>query len=140
MRTSKLTRGKLIPAFAIAILADLLQFPITAATATGWLAIPGETADMVIDFVTMLALSALLGFHWVLLPTFLVELVPGVDLIPTWTGSVAFIIWQRKQAASASAPTAAANPPVIIDVEEVPTKPAEPAPQGKSIPHRGNSN
>ncbi len=34
------------------------------------------------------ALIRLLGWHWAFLPSFVVELVPGVDLVLTWTAAV----------------------------------------------------
>ena len=93
-------------AFAVAIIADVLQFPVTAVTATGLLAIPGELADLLVDGVAMVVISRQLGFHWVLLPSLFVEVIPGLDLIPTWTGAVAFLVWQRnKQPAAITSPT-----------------------------------
>jgi hypothetical protein len=35
-------------------------------------------------------LIKLLGWHWAFLPTFAAELVPGLDLFPTWTAAVFF--------------------------------------------------
>jgi hypothetical protein len=100
-------------AFAVAIFADLLQFPLTALTATGLFSIPAELADFVLDSVVMVALSRLIGFHWVLLPSLLVELVPGLDLIPTWTGCVAYVVWQRKRKSPPAPPPPAAEGKVI---------------------------
>jgi hypothetical protein len=31
------------------------------------------------------------------LPSFLVEVVPERDLLPTWVGCVAFVVWERKK-------------------------------------------
>src|SRR5262245_31995315 len=36
------------------------------------------------------------GLHPLLLPTFLVELLPITDMLPTWTGCVALVIGQRR--------------------------------------------
>jgi hypothetical protein len=33
-------------------------------------------------------LVALVGWHWAFLPSFVAELVPGLDLVPTWTVAV----------------------------------------------------
>jgi hypothetical protein len=41
-----------------------------------------------VDVGTALALVGLVGWHWAFLPTFLAELVPFVDLVPTWTLAV----------------------------------------------------
>jgi len=45
----------------------------------------------VLDLVLAALLIRLLGFHWVLLPALAVEVVPGLDLVPTWTASVLLI-------------------------------------------------
>lgn len=98
MSKPKLTRTRIVLAFAVSVIADALQFPINAVSATGIFAIPGEVADLMLDVVVMIITSALLGFHWSFLPSFILEAVPGLDLIPTWTGCVAFVVWRRKQA------------------------------------------
>jgi hypothetical protein len=116
MEKPELTQGRIIGAFAIAILADLIQFPITAIEATGLFTIPGELADFVVDCFVMGATTVLLGFHWMLLPSLLVEIVPGLDLIPTWTGCVAFVVWQRKKQQARPSPLRS-----IVDVQEMKT-------------------
>jgi hypothetical protein len=116
MDKPELTQGRIIGAFAIAIIADLIQFPITAVEATGLFTIPGELADFVLDCFVMGATTVLLGFHWMLLPSLLVELVPGLDLIPTWTGCVAFVVWQRKKQQARASPLRA-----TVDVQEMKT-------------------
>jgi len=116
MDKPELTQGRIIGAFAIAIIADLIQFPITAVEATGLFTIPGELADFVVDCFVMGATTVLLGFHWMLLPSLLVEIVPGLDLIPTWTGCVAFVVWQRKKQQAQPSPLRAA-----VDVQEMKT-------------------
>jgi len=45
----------------------------------------------ILDLVVAAALIRLLGFHWALLPTLVVEGLPGVDLAPTWTATVLVI-------------------------------------------------
>src|SRR5207249_1899013 len=97
MAQSKLTRKRVILAFGIAIIADLIQLPVTAATATGILAVPGEVADFMVDCVVMIATSLCLGFHWLLLPTMFVEVIPGLDMLPTWTGCVALVTKIRRK-------------------------------------------
>lgn len=59
----------------------------------------------------MAATIALLGFHWALLPSLFIEFIPGLDLMPTWTACVAFVIWRRKQE-SRTLP--------VVDVQEIP--------------------
>jgi len=57
----------------------------------------------VIDVVTALAMVALVGWHWAFLPTFVVELVPFVDLVPTWTLAVFLATRDRVAAAPPAA-------------------------------------
>jgi hypothetical protein len=38
-----------------------------------------------------------IGFHPLLLPTFVLELLPVTDLLPTWTGCVALIVALRRK-------------------------------------------
>jgi hypothetical protein len=54
-----------------------------------------------------------LGFHPVLLPTFLVELLPVADMLPTWTASVALVIALRRRQQLGSPPP---GPGPVIDV------------------------
>jgi hypothetical protein len=119
MDKPRLTQNRIILAFAVAIVADVIQFPITAVTATGIFSIPGELADFVLDCFVMVATCFLLGFHWALLPSLFVELVPGLDLLPTWTACVAFVVWQRKKEQAAPPP----RPVVDVRAVEVATEP-----------------
>ena len=109
-----LTRGRIILVFAIAVFADIIQLPITAGQATGIFSIPGELADFLVDCVVMGATTMLLGFHWMLLPTLFVEVIPGLDLLPTWTACVAYVVWRRKKEQIQRQPLSSA-----IDVHEV---------------------
>ena len=76
----------------IAALADLLQivlFPVFA---------PGAVApwDDALDAVVGAVLVWLLGWNWALVPSFVAELVPGLDLVPTWTMAVFFATRHKK--------------------------------------------
>lgn len=121
MDKPRLTQNRIVLAFAIAIIADVIQFPITAVEATGFFSIPGELADFMVDGVVMVATTMLLGFHWALLPSLFVELVPGLDLLPTWTACVAFVVWQRKKEQAQTPPRP------VVDVQAVEVGNATPA-------------
>jgi len=89
MTLSQSTRNK--AAMAVAIAADFLQitfFPFFGMGA----AFPG---DDVLDVAVAGILIWLLGWHLAFLPTLLIELVPGLDLAPTWTIAAALAIRQR---------------------------------------------
>jgi len=71
-------------ALAIAILADAVQivfFPMFVEEAFSPL-------DDLLDIAVAWMLIHLLGWHWAFLPSFVAKVVPGVDLIPTWTMAV----------------------------------------------------
>ena len=77
-------------AYAIAVSADALQLLLGP---LGW-----AFADEIIDVAAMVLLVRILGFHPLLLPTFVLELLPVADLLPTWTGCVAIVIALRRRA------------------------------------------
>src|SRR5208282_6242863 len=52
-------------------------------------------ADSVLDIVVGIVLVRLLGWHWAFLPTLAAELIPGLDLFPTWTAAVWFVSRQK---------------------------------------------
>src|SRR5258708_6430750 len=73
-------------AWFVAILADAIQIVGMPLFAEGAFS-PLDTA---LDVVVGAILIKLLGWHWAFLPTFAAELVPGLDLLPTWTAAVYF--------------------------------------------------
>ena len=64
--------------------ADALQIAVFPLFAPGAMS-PWDDA---LDVAVAGALTWLVGWHWSFLPTFLAELAPGLDLVPTWTVSV----------------------------------------------------
>lgn len=72
-----LTPRRVWIARSLAVLVDLAQYALLPAELT-----PLNNA---IDVATAAAMIGLVGWHWAFLPTFLVELFPFVDLVPTWT-------------------------------------------------------
>ena len=77
-----LTPRRVWIARGIALLVDIVQWALLPASLTPW--------NAAIDAATGLAMVALVGWHWAFLPTFAAELVPFVDLVPTWTLAVTF--------------------------------------------------
>jgi hypothetical protein len=88
-RTPFLTPLRIWLAFAVAIAADGIQVLLGP---LGWTFFDGIT-----DVVATIVLSLLLGFHPLFLPTFLVEIMPVVDVLPTWTGCVAVVVALRRR-------------------------------------------
>jgi hypothetical protein len=79
-----LTRGRRRAAIAVAAVADLVQIAFAPAFVEGALLPP----DIILDAVTAIAILIIVGFHWRLAFALAMELVPAVDLFPTWTALV----------------------------------------------------
>lgn len=111
-RAPKLTRTRIAIALMVAASADGLQFFLGP---LGWVVV-----DQVIDVVAFALTAWAIGFHLLLLPTFVAELFPVVDMLPTWTACVIAVIALRKREQSApppGAPMKSANPPPdVIDL------------------------
>jgi hypothetical protein len=83
----KLTRVRIVLALIIAGFADGLQFLFGP---LGWAFI-----DQTIDVIAMVLTSWVIGFHWLLLPTFITEFIPLLDELPTWTACTIAVIALR---------------------------------------------
>src|ERR1700677_2169480 len=92
-----ITRKRILIAYGVAIVADLIEFPIAALELTMIGAPVAMFFSFVLDVFVFGILTFLLGFHWLFLPSFLVEVVPGLDMLPTWVGCVFFVVRQRKK-------------------------------------------
>lgn len=103
MNRIELSESQVKAAYTIAIIADVLQLPLTAVSATGIFTIPAELFDFFFDCIVMAVLWLCLGFHWLLLPAMAGETFPGLDLLPTWTASVALLVKIRRDEATKSA-------------------------------------
>ena len=82
--------------------ADGLQFLLGP---FGWVLV-----DQAIDCVAMILVSWVIGFHILLLPTFVVELVPVLEDLPTWTACTAAVIVLRKREQRRPPPDARGRP------------------------------
>jgi len=84
-----LTRSRIRAAYAIAVVTDVLQFVLGP---FGW-----AFSDEILDVIALIATTWLLGFHPLLLPTFVLEALPIADMLPTWTGCVALVVSLRRK-------------------------------------------
>ena len=109
-QTPRLTKTRMGLALVVAAGADGLQMLLAQ---FGWLGF-----DQIIDLITMLILSRIIGFHLLFLPTFLVELVPLVEDLPTWTACTAAVLALRKRDQR--------NEPVAVTTEPKPLPPRSP--------------
>jgi len=85
----RLTRTSIRTAYALAATVDVAQFLLGP---LGW-----AGADEVLDATAMVAMTRLLGFHPLFLPTFVLEFVPFTDMLPTWTGCVMLVVRARRR-------------------------------------------
>jgi hypothetical protein len=84
-----LPRWRTILAVMVAVAADGLQIMLLPAAWT--------FVQSAVDVVAMGLTIWLLGFHLLLLPTFVLEIVPWVDMLPTWTGCVLAVLALRRR-------------------------------------------
>lgn len=102
------SKGRVLAARVIAVLADAVQIGLLPLFAGG--ALTGF--DAALDVVVGAAMVALLGWHWAFLPAFAVELLPAVDLAPTWTIAV-FFVTRRMGPSAAHAEVVPPEPPLL---------------------------
>ncbi len=69
-----LTRYRVGCAYAVAVVADVIQFLLGP---LGW-----AFADELLDISAMILIWRLIGFHPLLLPTFVLEFLPVADMLP----------------------------------------------------------
>lgn len=122
-----LTRARIVFALAVAVTTDALQL---LSGPPGWLFL-----DETLDVIAMVLTSATLGFHPLLLPTFVLELLPVTDWLPTWTGCTAAVVLLRRRVQPPPEP----KPARVLGPELLPPpgpKPAEIPPLLNASPWR----
>jgi len=108
-RARPLSRVRISLAFAVALVVDTMQIGLGP---LGW-----AFADEALDVIAMIATSLVLGFHPLLLPTFVVEFIPLVDMLPTWTGCVGAVVLLRKRSPTETpAGKVSDGPGPVIDI------------------------
>ena len=101
-----LTRARVRLAYVVAVATDVLQLLLGP---VGW-----AFADEILDLAAMILIWRVIGFHPLLLPTFVLEFLPVADLLPTWTGCVTLVLaLRRRQQGTPPQPPA---PGPVIDV------------------------
>ncbi len=94
LQTPRLTGARMAFAVGVAVTADALQWLLAALGPVGFF------LDEAIDVIAMILTVRAIGFHMLLLPTFVLEFIPLAGLLPTWTGCVVTVIALRKNAQS----------------------------------------
>jgi len=79
-------------------------------------------ADELLDVAAMILTWRLIGFHPLLLPTFVLEFLPLADMLPTWTGCVAIVVALRKRQQAAVLPPASS---FGSEDDRIPASPAD---------------
>ncbi len=113
MKIEMTEQGRVRTARLIAMAADALQIGVIPLFAPGALSPVNDALDVAVAG----AMTWLVGWHWSFLPSFVAELVPGLDLVPTWTAAVFFAT--RGAGAVGRAPR-----PEAIDAEVISSEPA----------------
>ena len=102
-----LTRHRVRLAYTIAVTTDVVQFLLGP---LGW-----AGADEILDLAAMILMWRVIGFHPLLVPTFVIEFLPFTDMLPTWTGCVAVVVAVRRRHQGASHQPR--DPRPVIDVK-----------------------
>lgn len=93
LKTPPLSKPRIWAAISIEAITDILQIALGP---LGWAMI-----DEGLDLVAMIAISWLIGFHTLLLPTFVLESIPFIDMLPGWLASIVGVVALRKRSQSA---------------------------------------
>jgi hypothetical protein len=104
-----MTARRIWVARGLAVTADVIQVGLAPLFLEGAL----SAFDAVLDVLMAGIMILLVGWHWAFLPAFVAELVPGLDLVPTWTLAV-FLATRRR-----TVPEVAPRDGRVIDVEPV---------------------
>jgi hypothetical protein len=130
MNIPTLNKIRIWLAFGVAVVADLLELPITYIESFHFqiIFLFGEFMDIILDFAVMGIMTLLLGWNWAFLPSFFIEVIPEVDICPSWVASVAYVVMQKKKKEQElkQAQTPPATPEA--DALEVAGEPAAPRP------------
>ena len=94
MGPAKLTDGRMAAALVAALVVDGLQILMQAV----------PLAPQLLDVAAMALVTFAIGFHVLLLPSFVLELVPILNDFPTWTGCVIAVIALRRREARMPTP------------------------------------
>lgn len=86
------SRKRILAARALAVVADAVQLGLLPLFVQG----AASPLNDVLDLAVGAAMVGLVGWNWVFLPTFVTELLPFVDLAPTWTIAALVATRERK--------------------------------------------
>jgi hypothetical protein len=96
---------RILAARLIAIIADAVQIGFMPIFAGGAASMANDALDVAVGIIMVVRV----GWNWVFLPTLVAELIPMVDLAPTWTIAV-LIATRRRGDPSVSLTTPSTTP------------------------------
>ncbi|HVV71230.1 MAG TPA: hypothetical protein VHI52_07000 [Verrucomicrobiae bacterium] len=108
----ELSRTRIVFALGVAATTDAAQFALGP---LGWVFV-----DQMLDVMAMVLTSAAIGFHMLLLPTFVIEVLPLTDMLPTWTACTAAVVMLRRRQQNPPVP-----PPLPTKMAKVTPSPGE---------------
>jgi len=117
----ELDRRKVIAARTIAVMADAVQVGLLPLFLEGALSAVNDVLDVAVAGI----LTALVGWHWAFVPSFVAELVPVLNLVPSWTAAVFIATRNSSAAVSAAEPPLSLPPPSLS--QSSPQQPVQPA-------------
>jgi hypothetical protein len=91
-RETRAPMSRVWMARVLAIAADAVQILFLPLFGAGIVSPINDALDVMVG----LALVWLVGWHWAFLPSFVAEMVPGLDIFPSWTTAVWFATRGRK--------------------------------------------
>lgn len=80
-------------AWILALVADAMQIILMPALGEGFLSPAMDAVDLVVG----IGMVVLLGWHFAFLPTALAEVIPALNVFPTWTAAVFFVTRKHKK-------------------------------------------
>jgi hypothetical protein len=80
------------------------------------------------DFAAAIALTAVCGFKWQFILAFFAELIPGLDLLPTWSAVALLIPSIPDQPLQAGPPSPSATQYPVLEGKAVVIPPVQPPP------------
>jgi hypothetical protein len=111
-------RSTLALAFAVAICADAIEIGLMPLFSEG---LPSPVDDF-LDAVVCVILTLMMGWHFAFMPSFLLKLIPMVDLAPTWTIAV-LIASRNRQVIDSNHASSPVNEKPVVDIETVKEEP-----------------
>jgi hypothetical protein len=124
-RRPPISQRRKAAALMVAGVADFLQIMLLPLFVEGG----ASPLDDVIDIATAIALTAICGFKWQFILAFFAELIPGLDLLPTWSAVALLIPSVPEQVIVVTPPKQPQPKYPVLEGRAVVVPPVQPPPQ-----------